>query len=93
MITGAAQMNGGILVVASTDGPMPQTREHNLLTRHVVVPKLVEFLDKCDMMADTEMRDLVDMEVRELLTSYGFDCDNTPVIRGTALKGLEGDAA
>ena len=92
MITGAAQMDGGILVVAATDGPMPQTREHILLARQVGVPKLVVFLNKCDMMADTEMQDLVEMEVRELLTSYGFDGDNTPVIRGSALKGLEGDA-
>lgn len=92
MITGAAQMDGGILVVAATDGPMPQTREHILLARQVGVPKLVVFLNKCDMMADAEMQDLVEMEVRELLTSYGFDGDNTPVIRGSALKGLEGDA-
>ena len=92
MITGSAQMDGGILVVAATDGPMPQTREHILLARQVGVPKLVVFLNKCDMMADTEMQDLVEMEVRELLTSYGFDGDNTPVIRGSALKGLEGDA-
>lgn len=91
MITGAAQMDGGILVVAATDGPMPQTREHILLARQVGVPKLVVFLNKCDMMADTEMQDLVEMEVRELLSSYGFDGDNTPVIRGSALKGLEGD--
>ncbi len=92
MITGAAQMDGGILVVAATDGPMPQTREHILLARQVGVPKLVVFLNKCDMMADTEMQDLVEMEVRELLSSYGYDGDNTPVIRGSALKGLEGDA-
>ena len=92
MITGAAQMDGAILVVAATDGPMPQTREHILLARQVGVPKIVVFLNKCDMMSDTEMQDLVEMEVRELLSSYGFDGDNTPVIRGSALKALEGDA-
>ncbi|MGL4647472.1 MAG: elongation factor Tu [Mycoplasmoidaceae bacterium] len=92
MITGAAQMDGAILVVAATDGPMPQTREHILLARQVGVPKLVVFLNKCDMMQDPEMQDLVEMEVRELLTSYGFDGDNTPVIRGSALKALDGDA-
>ncbi len=91
MITGAAQMDGAILVVAATDGPMPQTREHILLARQVGVPKIVVFLNKCDMMADTEMQDLVEMEVRELLKSYGFDGDNAPVIRGSALKALEGD--
>ena len=92
MITGAAQMDGAILVVAATDGPMPQTREHILLARQVGVPKIVVFLNKCDMMSDTEMQDLVEMEVRELLKSYGFDGDNAPVIRGSALKALEGDA-
>ena len=92
MITGAAQMDGAILVVAATDGPMPQTREHILLARQVGVPKIVVFLNKCDMMSDTEMQDLVEMEVRELLSSYGFDGDSTPVIRGSALKALEGDA-
>jgi len=92
MITGAAQMDGAILVVAATDGPMPQTREHILLARQVGVPKMVVFLNKCDMMDDTEMQDLVEMEVRELLTSYGFDGDNAPVIRGSALKALEGVA-
>lgn len=91
MITGAAQMDGAILVVAASDGPMPQTREHILLARQVGVPKMVVFLNKCDMIADTEMQDLVEMEVRELLSSYGFDGDNTPVIRGSALKALEAD--
>ncbi len=92
MITGAAQMDGAILVVAATDGPMPQTREHILLARQVGVPKIVVFLNKCDMMSDPEMQDLVEMEVRELLKSYGFDGDNCPVIRGSALKALEGNA-
>ncbi|WP_412032368.1 elongation factor Tu [Malacoplasma muris] len=92
MITGAAQMDGAILVVAATDGPMPQTREHILLARQVGVPKIVVFLNKCDMMADKDMQDLVEMEVRELLSSYGFDGDNTPVIRGSALQALEGKA-
>lgn len=91
MITGAAQMDGAILVVSATDGPMPQTREHILLARQVGVPKMVVFLNKCDMADDAEMQDLVEMEVRELLSSYGFDGDNTPVIRGSALKSLEGD--
>lgn len=92
MITGAAQMDGAILVVAATDGPMPQTREHILLSRQVGVPKMVVFLNKCDMMGDdTEMIDLVEMEVRDLLSEYGFDGENTPVIRGSALKALEGD--
>ncbi len=92
MITGAAQMDGAILVVAATDGPMPQTREHILLARQVGVPSIVVFLNKCDMMDDAEMQELVEMEVRELLTSYGFDGDNAPVIKGSALKALEGDA-
>ena len=92
MITGAAQMDGAILVVAASDGPMPQTREHILLARQVGVPKMVVFLNKCDMVNDAEMQDLVEMEVRELLSSYGFDGDNTPVIRGSALKALEGDS-
>lgn len=92
MITGAAQMDGAILVVAATDGPMPQTREHILLARQVGVPKIVVFLNKCDMMADKDMQDLVEMEVRELLSSYGFDGDNTPVIRGSALQALNGVA-
>ncbi|MBW3058073.1 elongation factor Tu [Spiroplasma poulsonii] len=92
MITGAAQMDGAILVVAATDGPMPQTREHILLSRQVGVPKMVVFLNKCDMMGDdTEIIDLVEMEVRDLLSEYGFDGENTPVIRGSALKALEGD--
>lgn len=91
MITGAAQMDGAILVVSATDGPMPQTREHILLARQVGVPKMVVFLNKCDMADDPEMQDLVEVEVRELLSSYGFDGDNTPVIRGSALKALEGD--
>jgi len=93
MITGAAQMDGAILVIAATDGPMAQTREHILLARQVGVPRMVVFLNKCDMVDDAELLDLVEMEVRELLSSYGFDGDNTPVIRGSALKALEGDAA
>ncbi len=92
MITGAAQMDGGILVIAATDGPMAQTREHILLARQVGVPKMVIFLNKCDLVDDPELLDLVEMEVRELLSSYGFDGDNTPIIRGSALKSLEGDA-
>jgi elongation factor Tu len=92
MITGAAQMDGAILVVAATDGPMPQTREHILLARQVGVPKIVVYMNKCDMVADAEMLDLVEMEIRELLTKYEFDGENTPIIRGSALKALEGDA-
>ena len=92
MITGAAQMDGGILVIAATDGPMAQTREHILLARQVGVPKLVVFMNKCDMVDDEELLDLVEMEIRELLSEYEFDGDNTPVIRGSALKALEGDA-
>ena len=91
MITGAAQMDGAILVVAASDGPMPQTREHILLARQVGVPYIVVFQNKCDMVDDEELIDLVEMEVRELLSEYGFDGDNTPVIRGSALKALEGD--
>ncbi len=91
MITGAAQMDGAILVVAATDGPMPQTREHILLARQVGVPYIVVFLNKCDMVDDEELIDLVEMEVRELLSEYGFDGENAPVIRGSALKALEGD--
>ncbi len=91
MITGAAQMDGAILVIAATDGPMAQTREHILLARQVGVPRMVVFLNKCDMVDDEELLDLVEMEVRELLTEYGFDGDNTPVIRGSALKALEGE--
>ena len=93
MITGAAQMDGAILVVAATDGPMPQTREHILLARQVGVPKMVVFLNKCDMVDDEELIDLVEMEVRELLNEYGFEGDETPIIRGSALKALEGDPA
>ena len=91
MITGAAQMDGAILVIAATDGPMAQTREHILLARQVGVPRMVVFLNKCDMVDDEELLDLAEMEVRELLTEYGFDGDNTPIIRGSALKALEGD--
>lgn len=89
MITGAAQMDGAILVVAATDGAMPQTREHILLARQVGVPKLVVFMNKCDMVDDAELLELVEMELRELLTSYEFDGDNTPFIQGSALKALE----
>ena len=92
MITGAAQMDGAILVVAATDGPMAQTREHILLAKQVGVPKMVVFMNKCDMVDDEELLDLVEMEIRDLLNEYGFDGDNTPVIRGSALKALEGDA-
>ena len=88
MVTGAAQMDGAIIVVAATDGPMPQTREHILLARQVGVPKLVVFMNKVDLVDDPELLDLVEMEVRELLSFYGFDGDNTPVIRGSALGGL-----
>ena len=88
MITGAAQMDGAILVVAATDGPMPQTREHILLSRQVGVPYIVVFLNKCDMVDDDELLDLVEMEVRELLDFYDFDGDNTPIIRGSALEAL-----
>ena len=91
MITGAAQMDGAILVVAATDGPMPQTREHILLARQVGVPAIVVFLNKCDMVDDEELIDLVEMEVRELLSEYGFDGDNAPVIRGSAFQALQGD--
>ncbi len=89
MITGAAQMDGAILVVAATDGPMPQTREHILLAYQVGVPKIVVFLNKCDMVDDPELIDLVESEVRELLKKYHYDGDNTPIIRGSALKALE----
>ena len=91
MITGAAQMDGAILVIAATDGPMAQTREHILLSRQVGVPRMVVFMNKCDMVDDAELLDLVEMEIRELLSEYGFDGDNTPIIRGSALKALEGD--
>jgi elongation factor Tu len=91
MITGAAQMDGGILVVSAADGPMPQTREHILLSRQVGVPKLVVFLNKADMVDDEELLDLVEMEVRELLSEYDFPGDDIPVIRGSALGALNGD--
>ena len=91
MITGAAQMDGAILVVAATDGPMPQTREHILLARQVGVPNLVVFLNKCDQVDDEELLELVDMEVRELLSSYGYPGDEIPIVRGSALKALEAD--
>ena len=87
MVTGAAQMDGAIIVVAATDGPMPQTREHILLARQVGVPRLVVFLNKCDLVDDPELLDLVEMEVRDLLSTYEFDGDNTPIIRGSALGG------
>ena len=90
MVTGAAQMDGAIIVVAATDGPMPQTREHILLARQVNVPRLVVFMNKCDMVDDPEMLDLVEMEMRELLSFYDFDGDNTPIIRGSALGALNG---
>ena len=93
MITGAAQMDGAILVVAASDGPMPQTREHILLARQVGVKYIVIYLNKCDMVDDEELIDLVEMEVRELLNEYGFEGDETPIIRGSALKALEGDPA
>ena len=92
MITGAAQMDGGILVIAATDGPMAQTREHILLARQVGVPRLVVFLNKCDMVDDEEFIDLVEMEVRELLSEYDFPGDDTPIIRGSALGALNGEA-
>ena len=91
MITGAAQMDGAILVIAATDGPMAQTREHILLARQVGVPYIVVFLNKCDMVDDEELLELVEMEVRDLLSSYDFPGDDTPIIRGSALKALEGD--
>src|ERR671912_165934 len=90
MITGAAQMDGAILVVAATDGPMPQTREHILLARQVEVPYIVVFLNKVDMVDDEELLDLVELEVRELLSKYEFPGDDIPVVRGSALKALEG---
>jgi elongation factor Tu len=91
MVTGAAQMDGAILVVAATDGPMPQTREHILLARQVGVPRLVVFMNKCDMVDDEELLDLVELEIRDLLKFYDFDADNTPVIRGSALGGLNNE--
>lgn len=93
MITGAAQMDGAIIVVAATDGPMPQTREHILLARQVGVPNLIVFMNKCDMVDDAELLELVELEVRELLTTYGYPGDDIPVIRGSALKALEADSA
>ncbi len=93
MITGAAQMDGAILVIAATDGPMAQTREHILLARQVGVPRMVVFMNKVDLVDDEELLDLVEMEIRDLLSEYGFDGDNTPVIRGSALRALEGDAS
>jgi len=91
MITGAAQMDGAILVVSAPDGPMPQTREHILLAKQVNVPAMVVYMNKCDMVQDKELLDLVELEVRELLTKYGFPGDKTPIIKGSALKALEGD--
>ena len=93
MITGAAQMDGAILVVAATDGPMAQTREHILLSRQVGVPRLIVFMNKCDMVDDEELLDLVEMEIRDLLSEYEFPGDEIPVVRGSALKAMEGDAA
>ena len=92
MITGAAQMDGAILVVSAVDGPMPQTREHILLAKQVNVPKVVVFLNKCDLVEDAELLDLVELEVRELLSKYGFDGDNAPVVRGAAIRAIEGEA-
>ncbi len=92
MITGAAQMDGAILVVAATDGPMPQTREHILLSRQVGVPYIMVFMNKCDLVDDEELLELVEMEVRELLSNYDFPADDTPIIKGSALLGLNGDA-
>src|SRR6201988_48056 len=91
MITGAAQMDGAILVCSAADGPMPQTREHILLARQVGVPYVVVYMNKCDMVDDAELLELVDMEVRDLLTKYEFPGDKTPIIKGSALKALEGD--
>ncbi len=91
MITGAAQMDGAILVVSAVDGPMPQTREHILLARQVNVPKIVVFLNKCDLVEDSELLDLVELEVRELLSKYNYDGDNAPVIRGAAMRAIDGD--
>src|SRR5213595_3396367 len=92
MITGAAQMDGAILVVSAADGPMPQTREHVLLARQVGVPYIVVFLNKCDAVEDPELLELVELEVRELLSKYNYPGDKVPVVRGSALKALEGDA-
>src|SRR6202162_3822462 len=93
MITGAAQMDGAILVVAATDGPMPQTREHILLARQVNVPRIVVFLNKCDMVDDPELLELVELEVRELLKTYQFPGDTIPVVKGSALKAIAGEQA
>src|SRR5690348_13671097 len=93
MITGAAQMDGAVLVVSAADGPMPQTREHILLARQVGVPYIVVYLNKADMVDDKELLDLVEMEVRDLLTKYGFPGDKTPIVVGSALKALEGDTS
>ena len=93
MITGAAQMDGAILVVSANDGPMPQTKEHILLARQVGVPQIVVFMNKCDMVDDEELLELVEMDIRELLAAQGFDGDNAPVIRGSALKAVEGDTS
>lgn len=90
MITGAAQMDGGIIVVAATDGQMPQTREHLLLARQVGIKKLVVFINKVDMISDPEMLELVDMEMRDLLSTYNFDGEGTPIVMGSALAALEG---
>src|SRR5205085_7513095 len=92
MITGAAQMDGAILVVSAADGPMPQTREHILLARQVGVPNIVVYMNKCDMVDDPELLDLVELEVRDLLNKYEFPGDDLPVIRGSATQALEGDA-
>src|ERR1700684_3494358 len=92
MITGAAQMDGAILVISANDGPMPQTREHILLARQVGVPHIVVFLNKCDLVDDPELLDLVELEARELLNKYNFPGDKIPFIRGSALKAMEGDA-
>ncbi|NMB69956.1 elongation factor Tu [candidate division WWE3 bacterium] len=92
MITGAAQMDGAILVVSAPDGPMPQTREHILLAKQVNVPAMIVYMNKCDMVQDPEILDLVELEVRELLTKYGYPGDKTPIIKGSALKAIEGDA-
>ena len=93
MITGAAQMDGAILVVSATDGPMPQTREHILLADQVGVKNIVVFMNKCDMVQDAELLDLVEEEIRDLLTKYDFPGKDTPIIRGSALKALEGDTS
>src|ERR687888_1585685 len=91
MITGAAQMDGAILVVSAVDGPMPQTREHILLARQVNVPRIVVFLNKCDLVDDVELLDLVELEVRELLSKYGFPGDEAPVVRGSAMRAIQGE--